>query len=407
MEKKLTIFKRKQAQKLYYESGWSIRKIARFLSAGRDNVKRWIKMKPEDIEKDKRGWPKGKRRKYTNEQEERILKIRKELTENESFFWGNEIILHNYISQTGEKVSLWFIDSVLRQRQLVNKRKNKRKGGSKHMNYPSHTVNKLGRCMMSLDFIGPKYLEGSSNKINFLSCKYVRPIKLGIVRKVSGQTTQEVIRTVSDIWDKYYVPHVVKMDNDSAFGGNLSHKESIGRFTLFLLNLGVKPLYIAPRHPWNNSEVEGFNNVFSKKFWNRLKFENEEELDIKINEFNMEYEKYVQVIMAKDMENELASLKKLSHYKDVDITNNKVKHFKENHIYFIRKVRREGKKGSNEEKGVIVILGRKITLKPDLINLFVFCDLSLTDQKLYVYTEIDGELHKEKVLKYVIKNVVY
>ncbi len=29
--------------------------------------------------------------------------------------------------------------------------------------------------MMSIDFIGPKYLKGSDNMINFLTCKYIRP----------------------------------------------------------------------------------------------------------------------------------------------------------------------------------------------------------------------------------------
>ncbi len=41
----------------------------------------------------------------------------------------------------------------------------------------------------------------------------------------------------------------------------------IGKLAFFLLNLGVYPLYTAPRSPWNNGQVEGFNSVFSKKFW--------------------------------------------------------------------------------------------------------------------------------------------
>ena len=52
------------------------------------------------------------------------------------------------------------------------------------MQYPQYTLNKLGKIVMSMDFIGPKYLKGSSDKINFLSCKYIRPKKEGIVKWV-------------------------------------------------------------------------------------------------------------------------------------------------------------------------------------------------------------------------------
>ena len=48
------------------------------------------------------------------------------------------------------------------------------------MKYPDYTLTKLGKSMMSIDFIGPKYLKGSDNRINFLSCKYIRPEKQGI-----------------------------------------------------------------------------------------------------------------------------------------------------------------------------------------------------------------------------------
>ena len=47
------------------------------------------------------------------------------------------------------------------------------------------------------------------------------------------------------------------IDNDFAFGANLPHERYIGKLAFFLLNLGVYPLYVAPRSPWNNGQVEG------------------------------------------------------------------------------------------------------------------------------------------------------
>ncbi len=98
--------------------------------------------------------------------------------------------------------------------------------------------------------------------------KYIRPQKQGIATRIEGQTTEETIKALKEIWKTHPIPEILKIDNDSAFGANLSHEKYIGKLALFLLNLGVYPLYIAPRSPWNNGQVEGFNSVFSKKFWN-------------------------------------------------------------------------------------------------------------------------------------------
>jgi len=242
---------------------------------------------------------------------------------------------------------------------------------SKYMKYPKCTLRKLGKIMMSIDFIGPKYLKGSDNRINFLSCKYIRPEKHGMARRIEGQTTQETIKVLKDIWRTHPIPDVLKIDNDSAFGANLAHKRNIGNLAFFLLNLGVSPLYIAPRSPWNNGDVEGYNSVFSKKFWNKLQFTDEEEIDIKIKDFNLAYEKYSQLI-SNNPEIKEEDIKHIDDFKDVDLENKIAKNFKSNKIYFLRIVRRKNAKGSDNEYGFIDILKQEIRLPKDLINLFVF-----------------------------------
>jgi len=49
--------------------------------------------------------------------------------------------------------------------------------------------------------------------------------------------------------ETYQIPEILKADNDSAFGTNLRHEKYIGKLVFFLLNLGVCPLYVAPRNP--------------------------------------------------------------------------------------------------------------------------------------------------------------
>lgn len=405
MKKELLFLKRKKAKELH-EKDWSNRKIARYLFASKRNVADWIKLNDEELLIDKRGWKKGRPRKYTIEQKEEIKKLRNELDKEESYFIGAKVVRYNYEKQTGKKISKSFVDRTLQEAGLVKSPKKNRKGVSKYMKYPKRTLNKLGKCVMSMDFIGPRYLKGSSKGISFLSCKYIRPEKHGVVERISGQTTEQVIKILKKIWKNNPIPDVVKVDNDSAFGANLSHDKCIGKLTLFLLNLGITPLYIAPRSPWNNGENEGFNSVFSKKFWNKIQFTDEEEVDIKIKGFNIDYEKYSKLISNNPAPD--PNVKHIRVFEDIDFENKNIKKFKAHEIYFLRIVRRKNERGSKKEYGFINILNKEIEIKKDLINLFVFCTLDLKSGRLIISSELDdGKLTEIKSIKFKIENIIY
>jgi len=317
------------------------------------------------------------------------------------------VVKENYENQTGEEVTKSYVDRVLKEAGLVRSPAKKKKGQSKYMKYPEYTLTKLGKSMMSIDFIGPKYLKGSDNRINFLSCKYIRPEKLGIVKRIGGQTTEQTVKTLKEIWTSHPIPEILKIDNDSAFGANLPHEKYIGKLAFFLLNLGVYPLYIAPRSPWNNGQVEGFNSVFSKKFWNKLQFSDEQEIDVKIMDFNVAYEKYSRLI-SNNPELNAEDVKYMEDLKDMDLENMHVKYFKADKIYFLRIVRRKNDKGSDEEYGFIDILKHEIKLPKDLINLFVFCIIDIKLKQLKINIELDdGSLKEIKSVAFIIKNVIY
>ena len=405
MKKQLLIEKRKKARQLHKEKGWSIRKISRCLVAGKDNVGMWVKMSDKEIQQDNRGWKKGNPRKYTKEQKKEIKKIRRQLEKEGSFFIGSLVIQGNYNKLHTTTVSKSFVDRTLKEYKMVKTPQKKRKGVSKYMKYPQHTLNKMGKCMMSVDFIGPKYLKGSGDRINFLSCKYIRPRKEGIIKRVEGQTTDEAIRVLKEVWNDNPIPDVLRIDNDSAFGANLSREKQIGSFTLFLLNLGVKPLYVAQRSPWNNGSVEGHNSVFSKKFWNKLRFTDEKEVDVKIKSFNLEYEKYTNLV---NNNPPLENPEFMDDFKSADIKNKHVKKFKEHEICFLRITRRKGERGDKKEYGFIDVLKHEIKLSVDLINLFVYCVIDLKKKKLFCYTETkDGNLEEIKNINFKLKNVIY
>jgi len=405
MKKELLIQKRKKAKELH-NNNWSIRKISRYLVASKKSIVKWINFDDKEALKDNRGWKRGRLRKYAPEAKEEIKKIRIELEKEESYFVGAKVVKYNYEKMNKSKVSKSFVDRTLKEAGMVTSPQKKRHELSKYMKYPQRTLTKIGKSMMSIDFIGPKYLHGSGGGVSFLSCKYIRPDKHGIVKRVSGQTTEQTIKILEEIWENNPIPDVIKLDNDSAFGTNLSHDKCIGKLALFFLNLGVTPLYVAPRSPWNNGENEGFNSVFSKKFWNRLQFTDEDEVDIKIKDFNVAYEKYTKLIFnnpKKDL-----TTKYLDDFKNVDLDNKYVKKFKSKNIHFLRIVRRKNEKGSDKEYGFINILNQEIKISKELINLFVFCTLDLQSKKLKISTEIDnGLLSEVKSIKFEIENIIY
>lgn len=406
MKKELLIQKREKAKELH-NNDWSIRKIARYLVSSKKSVIKWINSDDKEILQDNRGWKKGKPRKYTTEVKEEIKKIRRELEKENSYFIGAKVVRHNYENKTGVKVSKDFVDRTLKEAGMIKSPQKKRKGLSKYMKYPRRTLTKLGKSMMAIDFIGPKYLQGSGEGISFLSCKYIRPEKRGMVKRVTGQTAEQTIKILKEIWKDNIIPDVVKVDNDSAFGANLSHNKCIGRLTLLFLNLGITPLYIAPRSPWNNGENEGFNSVFSKKFWNRIRFTDENEVDIKIKDFNVAYEKYSKLI-SNNPEIKKTDIKYINDFDNINLENKHVKRFKSHIIYFLRIIRRKNEKGSDKEYGFINILNEEIKLSKELINLFVFCTLDLRSKKLLISSELDdGSLKEVKSIKFEIANIIY
>ena len=405
MKKELLFLKREKAKEYHNENGWSIRKISNYLHSGKSNVSKWVKLNDDEVRNDNRGWKKGKPRKYTLAQKENIIKIRYDLEKENSYFIGAIVVKNNYEKQTKKSISKDFVDRTLREAGIVKSPHKKRKGVSKYMKYPQRTLNKLGKCMMSIDFIGPRYLRGSSKGVNFLSCKYIRPKKNGIVKRISGQTTDQTIKILKDIWKNNPIPDVIKLDNDSAFGTNLSHDKCIGKLTLLFLNLGVTPIYIAPRSPWNNGENEGFNSVFSKKFWNKLQFTDEDEVDIKIKDFNIAYEKYSELISNNP---EIKKDKIKNEFNSINLENKHIKKFKAHVIHFLRIVRRKNGKGDKSEHGFINILNEEIRIPKEYINLFVFCTLDLKSKKLIISNELDnGSLNKIKSIKFKIENIIY
>lgn len=404
--KKIFIFEKRKKARSLKQKGWSNRKIARYLIASKDSIGKWVKLDETELKTDLRGWQKGRMRKHDKNEVERIKILRMELVSEGSYFIGDKVVQQNYKHRYKQNIPLWFVKKVLKENKMVKSPTKDKTKKSRYMRYPETTLRKSGKLVMSIDFIGPKYLKGSYRRINFLSCKYLRPVQTGVVKRVEGQTAKETIKTLKELWKVHPVPDVVKMDNDAAFGSNLTHKQCLGQVGIMLLNLGVIPLYVAPRSPWNNGSVEGFNSIFAKKFWSKIRFTNEDEISVGIKKFNLEYEKYSHLV------GNNASIKNpyylTGREQDVDLFNKKVEKLKQDKIVFLRIVRRKGEKSEEDEKGFIQLMGKDIKLDKSFINLFTYCELHIKDKKLSIYVEEEnGSLTNIKTIGYRLKNLTY
>jgi hypothetical protein len=190
-----------------------------------------------------------------------------------------------------ETPSQWFIAETIRKNKLqTRKAKKRKKGGSEYLLYPTESVRSLGYIHQSADFIGKKYISGSSEPINIFSTCYHSPIKLYQIKRTLAEKTDYAIEVLKEFWRVYPIPDVFRIDNALQFRGTARGKRVIGRFLIFLLNLGIIPLFASPSKPWTNPNVEGHNRVFNEKVWNTNHFVSLAQIDTECERFNYESE---------------------------------------------------------------------------------------------------------------------
>lgn len=327
----------------------------------------WTKKPNQDPTPDKRGWKKGKPRKYTDNQEEKVLSIYFSLKDDPSSFFCGATAIQNtwkdYYPQTPIP-HLRYIGRVLKKHNLTEKiKRGKNKGASRYLLYPAYTIlNTISQgSLLEIDFI-QKFIQGESQPLSFLgfSLRGRRPLKHFI--RLEEYTQEEVIKGLDEFIHRFESPYAVKMDNDFVFFGPSSKERFLSKVTLYLLLHNIIPIFTAPRRPWNQASIEGTNSVFSRKFWNRGHFSSVAEVDRGLADFNLSYQRYL-------------------NYQRPDS-------FKENkdfsyRVYFIRKVYQE----PEETSGYIQIGSKRIILDPAYIHLFTLSKWDLEKEVLYVYIQ--------------------
>ena len=368
---------RRVANQLYFRDGLSKKAIAAQLGVSRHFVIRWSQSMDQDVTIDHRGWPKGRRRRWPQETEDRIAFLHKELKGGpDAFYWGPTAIAQQWLSRypAESPPPLRTIGQILKDLGLSERSARKvRKGASRYLCYPEHTIYEtLGQRVMEADFIGKKYITGTQQPIHFVAFSFKKAPRLRHFQRIEAQSADCFIEQCERFFATFEKPDCIKVDNAGATIGSGSGKRTISRTVQFLLANQVVPIFAVPRKPFSQASIEGNNSVFARKFWNRRTFANFEELDASLVAFNQ------------------ASLK-YTGYRPPAPKADSQKTFIPR-VYFIRQVRETAERTD----GFIDVLNESVSLPKAYINYFVLAEWNLSTELLSVYLENDKQLEEIK-----------
>lgn len=386
-EKKDLIRIRKKVNRLYFHTDLSKRKIADRVAMSRDFVNKWTQSKEQNMNKDKRGWTKGRRRKWSGETEKRIAQIRSYLEENEKeFYWGATAIAQEWHRRfpDGTVPPLRTIGQILKDLDLSDPPISG-KGAAKYLCYPEHTIyENLSSRLLETDFVGQKYLRGRTAPLHFIGFCFKKEPKLRIYHRIDGQTTENLNTQWEKFFNGYEKPDYVKVDNAAATIGSMSGKRNISRAMIFLLEKEICPIFSVPRKPFSQASIEGNNSVFAKKFWNTRQFNSVEEVDQQLKWFNSASLRYT-------------GYKPPEGRSRLDKKSNDS--FKPK-IYFIRQVRDRSERDKSFPS--VNILNESIPFQDDYLNLFVLGEWHLSKEQLNLYLEKNKQLETIKSVNFPI-----
>lgn len=295
--------------------------------------------------------------------------------------------------------SQWFIAETIRKNKLqTRKTKKRKKGGSAYLLYPIESIRALGYIHQSADFIGKKYISGKSNPVNIFSACYHAPIKLYQIQRVLAEKADYAINVLVKFWYIYPIPDVFRLDNALQFRGTARGKRALGKFLIFLLNLGITPLFGAPSKPWTNPNVEGHNRVFDEKVWKTNHFTCLDQIDSECRRFNQESKELFKFKYAELIVNNGNIFRYLE--KGQRINTAKLESVKNKKIYFIRFV--ESVDGG--KKSQIVIMNEIVSVQEKYNHQFVFTEWDLEKEQLTIYSEYQKVKMIIKKVKFKINN---
>lgn len=384
-EQKKAIGLRREARRLHFELGYSKTQIAQVLNVSKGFVVNWTQSSRREPARDGRGWRRGRARKWGAATRRRVRQVHSELERSpREFYSGASAIAQRFRQRypNSPVPPLRTIGRILAEEGLTRTPKQRVKGASRYLCYPEHTVYEtLGRRVLEADFIGHKYLTGSSAPLHFMGFSFKKAPKLRYFQRVEAQTTTAVLDACTRFFKAFEYPDVMKVDNDPATIGTGSGRRCLSQFMVFLLNRRIVPVFAVPRKPFSQASIEGNNSVFSRKFWNTHTFRSLSGVDKRLAWFNDSSQAYTgyQAPKRRARPSRKAFVPR---------------------VYFLRQVQEDADTG----RGLIDVANEPLSLPQRYINYFVLAEWNLADQQLHVWFEREQTAKAIKSMNFEINS---
>ena len=250
---KKAIYDRREVQHLYFDKGYTKDAIARRLSVSKGFVVNWTQDRTRDPEEDRRGWPKGKHRKFNPVVVDRVRRLHHDLVNDprETFTSATVIELIWRQRFPGEEIpSLRQIGRIMSTEGLTKPHRGRQKGALRRLCYPEKTLHVLaGDRLLESDFVGQKFLRGGEGPLNFIGFSFKGKPRLRWYYQVEAQNTDAILSTSADFFERFEVPDAIKVDNAAAMHGTTFGKRCLSRFHHQMLSQQVIPVHSVPRTP--------------------------------------------------------------------------------------------------------------------------------------------------------------
>jgi transposase InsO family protein len=128
--------------------------------------------------------------------------------------------------------------------------------------YPSFDMSQPG-SLQQLDLVGPRYLQGSSQKYYFYNLRDVCSRRIAIEVGTNHKAIT-IVNALIRSWQRMGMPTILQHDNALEFRGSNRYPRSAGVLTRFCLALGVESVFIPYRQPCRNGSIENFNGLVQR-----------------------------------------------------------------------------------------------------------------------------------------------
>jgi putative transposase len=252
--------------------------------------------------------------------------------------------------------------------------------------YPSFNVSMPGQ-LQQVDLVGPRYLQGSSQKYYFYNLRDVcsRRIAMEVGKNHRART---ICKALIRSWQRMGMPTMLQHDNALEFRGSHRYPRSAGLLTKLCFALQIESVFVPAHEPYRNGTIENLNGLFQRLVLKTQHFKDFSQLQHEVKAFELvanTQHPHVPLNGNTSLEYEQSlnfHPKLLSHDFKLGIRFQCIPAL-DAKVSFICRIRKSGK---------ITIASEKFEIDPDLAWDYVYATIFVKEQRLKIY-------HKGKVIK--------